>query len=131
MRDGVQPHHPGRPPRSRASIPDATTLAGDLRSAAGPNVKIIGTTYPDVILEDYAYPHRPPSATAVNLAKLWIRRLQVADQPRPVQVVRRPRRRPSVERVRRAGGAYRNLNRKVKTKAYGTSRLRVTSLFYN
>ena len=35
---------------------NVTTLAADLRSAAGPNVRIIGTTYPDVILGSYVYP---------------------------------------------------------------------------
>ena len=35
---------------------NVTTLAGDLRSAAGPGVRIIGLTYPDVILGQWVHP---------------------------------------------------------------------------
>ena len=51
---------------------NVTTLAGDLRAAAGPNVPIIGSTYPDVVLGSYVYPTNPPSAAAVNVAKLSV-----------------------------------------------------------
>jgi hypothetical protein len=42
-------------------------LAADLRSAAGGDVPIIGTTYPDVILGEWVY---PPTKTDRTLAKL-------------------------------------------------------------
>ena len=48
---------------------NVTTLAADLRTHAGPNVPIIGSTYPDVILGSYVYPNRPPAAASVTLAK--------------------------------------------------------------
>jgi lysophospholipase L1-like esterase len=48
---------------------NVTALAANLRNAAGPTVPIIGSTYPDVILGSYVYPHHPPSAQSVSLAK--------------------------------------------------------------
>ena len=51
---------------------NVTTLAGDLRTAAGPKVPIIGSTYPDVILGSYVYPKNPAAPATVNLAKLSV-----------------------------------------------------------
>ena len=39
-----------------------TAVAGDLRSAAGPRVPIIGSSYPDVILGGWVYPTNPAAA---------------------------------------------------------------------
>ena len=97
---------------------NVTTLAADLRSAAGPNVKIIGTTYPDVILGSYVYPHRPPSAASVDLAKLSVVAFKSLINPALSKSYASAK--ASFVDVTAASGAYRNLNRKVKTKAYGT-----------
>src|SRR5205807_8477338 len=51
---------------------DVAQLAGGLRSAAGPKVAIIGSTYPDVVLGAYVYPTNPPAAGTLNLAKLSV-----------------------------------------------------------
>jgi lysophospholipase L1-like esterase len=48
---------------------DVTALAAALRTAAGPRVPIIGTTYPDVILGSYVYPSQPPTTSRIALAK--------------------------------------------------------------
>src|SRR3984885_15990303 len=48
---------------------NVTTLAGDLRTAGGPKVPIIGSTYPDVILGSYVYPTNPGPPAAITLAK--------------------------------------------------------------
>ena len=45
---------------------NVTTLATDLRAAAGPKVPLIGLTYPDVFLGAYVYPAQP--VTAARLA---------------------------------------------------------------
>jgi lysophospholipase L1-like esterase len=44
-------------------------LARALRAAAGPNVPLIGLTYPDVVLGTYVYPSQPPTPAHVALAK--------------------------------------------------------------
>jgi lysophospholipase L1-like esterase len=44
-------------------------LARALRAAAGPNVPLIGLTYPDVVLGTYVYPSQPPTATRLSLAQ--------------------------------------------------------------
>jgi lysophospholipase L1-like esterase len=46
-----------------------STLARGLRAAAGPEVPIIGLTYPDVILGEWVY---PPSSPDTNLATLSV-----------------------------------------------------------
>lgn len=48
---------------------NVTSLVTALRAAAGPNVPIIGLTYPDVILGSYVYPKHPATAAAITLAK--------------------------------------------------------------
>jgi lysophospholipase L1-like esterase len=51
---------------------NVAALALGLRTAAGPGVPIIGSTYPDVILGDYVYPSQPPTASRVSLANLSV-----------------------------------------------------------
>ena len=51
---------------------NVTTLAAELRAAAGPRVPIIGSTYPNVILGTYVYPVNPAAAPTINLAKLSV-----------------------------------------------------------
>jgi lysophospholipase L1-like esterase len=48
---------------------NVTRLAAALRAAAGPNVPLIGLTYPDVLLGEYVYPSQPATATRIALAK--------------------------------------------------------------
>lgn len=47
---------------------NVTTLAKDLRTAAGSTVPIIGLTYPDVFLGEWVYPSFPASSAAQTLA---------------------------------------------------------------
>jgi hypothetical protein len=51
---------------------NVTALAQSLRSAAGPGVQIIGTTYPDVVLGSYVYPPGTPTAARLSLANLSV-----------------------------------------------------------
>jgi lysophospholipase L1-like esterase len=51
---------------------NVTSLAQQLRAAAGPGVQIIGTTYPDVILGAWVYPSQPPTAARQQLATLSV-----------------------------------------------------------
>ena len=44
-------------------------LARALRAAAGPQVPLIGLTYPDVVLGTYVYPSQPPTPAHISLAK--------------------------------------------------------------
>jgi lysophospholipase L1-like esterase len=47
-----------------------TTLVNGLSSSAGPGVRIVGLTYPDVLLGLWVYPTNPASPANLNLAKL-------------------------------------------------------------
>jgi lysophospholipase L1-like esterase len=47
---------------------NVTTLANDLRTAAGAGVPIIGLTYPDVFLGEWVYPSFPASSADQTLA---------------------------------------------------------------
>lgn len=96
---------------------DVTALAKALRAAAGPKVPLIGLTYPDVILGDYVYPTRPPTAARVSLAKVSV-------------VAFRSLINPSLEKAYAAGGgsfvdvtaatgAYGSLTKTVRLKPYG------------
>jgi lysophospholipase L1-like esterase len=48
---------------------NVTRVAAALRAAAGPNVPLIGLTYPDVLLGEYVYPSQPATAARIALAK--------------------------------------------------------------
>lgn len=51
---------------------NVTTLANDLRAAAGSTTPIIGLTYPDVILGLYVYPTQPTTPARMSLAQLSV-----------------------------------------------------------
>lgn len=62
-----------------AAIPsvehNVATLAEELRKAAGPNVPIIGLTYPDVLLGLWVYPASSPDTTLATLSVTGFRSL--------------------------------------------------------
>ena len=60
VRDADEPRSPASATAVKGITTNVTTLADDLRPAAGPNVPIIGSTYPDVILGGYVYPTTRP-----------------------------------------------------------------------
>jgi lysophospholipase L1-like esterase len=97
---------------------NVTALAAALRNAAGPEVPIIGTTYPDVILGSYVYPSQPATATTIALAKESV-------------VAFRSLINPALQKaygsvlgrfvdVTMATGAYGSLTKTTKLKPYGT-----------
>ena len=45
---------------------NVTNLAAALRTAAGPDVPLVGLTYPDVILGGYVYPKHPAAASTLS-----------------------------------------------------------------
>jgi lysophospholipase L1-like esterase len=97
---------------------NVTTLAGDLRSAAGAKVAIIGSTYPDVILGNYVYPKLPPAPSAVTLAKLSVTAFKLLINPALSKAYQSAQ--GSLVDVTKATGAYGSLTKTVKTKTYGT-----------
>jgi lysophospholipase L1-like esterase len=96
---------------------NVTTLASDLRTAAGPNVPIIGLTYPDVVLGAYVWPSRPPSAAAVSLANLSVTAFKLLINPALSKAYARSD--GDLVDVTAATGAYGSLSRTVTTKPYG------------
>jgi lysophospholipase L1-like esterase len=105
---------------------NVTTLGSDLRAAAGPGVPIIGSTYPDVFLGGYVFPHNPPPSSTVNLAKLSVTALKVLINPALATAYASAG--GSLVDVTAATGAYTSLNRTVKTSAYGTIPVPVASV---
>jgi lysophospholipase L1-like esterase len=105
---------------------NVTTLAGDLRTAAGPGVPIIGSTYPDVILGTYVFPHNPAPPSTVNLANLSVTAFKSLINPALSMAYASAG--GSLVDVTAATGAYTSLNRTVKTKAYGTIPVPVASV---
>jgi lysophospholipase L1-like esterase len=97
---------------------NVTTLASDLREAAGPNVPIIGSTYPDVVLGSYVYPHHPASTSAVNLAKVSVTAFKLLINPALSTAYGSAS--GTLVDVTKATGAYTSLNRTVRTTTYGT-----------
>jgi lysophospholipase L1-like esterase len=93
------------------------TLASDLRAAAGRGVPIIGSTYPDVVLGRYVFPHNPAPPSTVNLAKLSVSAFKVLINPALSKAYASAG--GSLVDVTRATGAYTSLNRTVDTKTYG------------
>jgi lysophospholipase L1-like esterase len=51
---------------------NVTSLVMGLRATAGPKVRIIGLTYPDVILGEYVYPALPATPARTSLASLSV-----------------------------------------------------------
>jgi lysophospholipase L1-like esterase len=97
---------------------NVTTLAQDLRAAAGPTVPIVGLTYPDSILGAYVYPTNPPSSTAVALANESVTAFQTLVNPSLSRAYSSAS--GSFVDVTAASGAYGSMSRTVHTAAYGT-----------
>ncbi len=94
---------------------NVTALAADLRNAAGPGVPIIGSTYPDVILGAYVYPHRPPTAASVALAKASVVAFKTLINPALSKSYASAK--ASFVDVTKASGAYKPLSKETKTKS--------------
>jgi lysophospholipase L1-like esterase len=105
---------------------NVTTLAAELRAAAGPNVPIIGSTYPDVILGSYVWPHNPPAASTVSLANLSVTAFKLLINPALSNAYASAG--GSLVDVTAATGAYTSLTRTVNTKTYGTIPVPVASV---
>jgi lysophospholipase L1-like esterase len=97
---------------------NVTALADDLRTAAGPNVPIIGSTYPDVILGAYVFPKNPGPPAAITLAKESVVAFQLLINPALSKAYQSAQ--GSLVDVTKATGAYGSLTTTVKTKTYGT-----------
>jgi lysophospholipase L1-like esterase len=102
------------------------TLASDLRAAAGPGVPIIGSTYPDIALGRYVFPHNPAPPSTVNLVKLSVTAFKVLINPALSTAYASAG--GSLVDVTRATGAYASFNRTVETKTYGTIPVPVASV---
>lgn len=105
---------------------DVTSIASQLRAAAGSKVPIIGSTYPDVILGIYVYPTNPGSAGAISLANLSVVAFKSLVNPALSQSYAKSL--GAFVDVTRATGAYTSLKRTVHTKAYGTIPVPVASV---
>ena len=93
---------------------NVTTLAGDLRTAAGPKVPIIGSTYPDVILGSYVYPMHPAPPATISLAKVSVTAFKALINPALSKGYASAK--GSLVDVTAASGAYGPLTKTVKTK---------------
>ena len=105
---------------------NVATLASTLRAAAGPRVPIIGSTYPDIVLGRYVFPHNPAPSSAVNLAKLSVTAFKVLINPALSKAYASAD--GSLVDVTAATGAYTSLDRTVHTSAYGTIPVPVASV---
>ncbi len=97
---------------------NVTTLAKDLRSAAGSNVPIIGSTYPDVILGSYVRPTVPPSVQSVTLAKESVVAFKSLINPALSKSYASAK--GTLVDVTKATSAYKPLTKTTKSKTYGT-----------
>lgn len=105
---------------------NVTSIAAQLRTAAGPKVPIIGSTYPDVILGTYVYPTDPASPAAINLAHVSV--VGFRSLVNPALSLAYARSLGAFVDVTKASGAYIALTRTVRTKAYGTIPVSVASV---
>jgi lysophospholipase L1-like esterase len=105
---------------------NVTSIASQLRAAAGPKVPIIGSTYPDVILGTYVYPTNPASTAAVNLAKLSVVAFKSLVNPALTQSYAASK--GAFVDVTKASGGYSSLTRTVHSKTYGTIPVPVASV---
>ena len=105
---------------------NVTTLAADLRAAAGPEVPIIGSTYPDVVLGSYVWPHNPAPPSTVNLAKLSVTAFKLLINPALATAYASSG--GSLVDVTAASGAYTSLTRTVNTMTYGVIPVPVASV---
>jgi lysophospholipase L1-like esterase len=94
---------------------NVTALAANLRNAAGSGVPIIGSTYPDVILGAYVYPHHPPSAQSLALAKASVPAFKSLINPALSKSYASAK--ASFVDVTQATGAYKPLNKETKSKS--------------
>jgi lysophospholipase L1-like esterase len=97
---------------------NVTSLAAALRAAAGPNVPLIGLTYPDVILGSYVYPTHPAKASTLSLAKLSV--VAFKSLINPALSTAYGSANGSLVDVTKATGAYLPLSRTVRYRPYGT-----------
>ncbi len=97
---------------------NVTTIASDLRSAAGRGVPIIGSTYPDVILGSYVWPSPTPAPSTVSLANLSVTAFKSLINPTLAKAYAASG--GFLADVTAATGAYGPLTRTVHTKTYGT-----------
>jgi hypothetical protein len=97
---------------------NVTTLAADLRAAAGPKVPIIGSTYPDVVLGAYVYPTNPAAASTLNLAKLSVVAFKSIINPALTKAYATSK--GTFVDVTAATGGYIPLTRTVQNATYGT-----------
>jgi lysophospholipase L1-like esterase len=105
---------------------NVTSIASQLRAAAGAKVPIIGSTYPDVILGAYVYPTHPAPTAAINLAKISVVAFKALVNPALAKAYATSF--GAFVDVTRATGAYTSLTRTVRTKAYGTIPVPVASV---
>jgi lysophospholipase L1-like esterase len=105
---------------------NVTSIASQLRAAAGPKVPIIGSTYPDVILGTYVYPTNPASAAAINLANLSVVAFKALVNPALSHSYATSL--GAFVDVTKATGGYSSLKRKVHTNQYGTIPVPVASV---
>jgi lysophospholipase L1-like esterase len=99
--------------RATASIKaNVTRLATELRAAAGPNVPIVGTTYPDVILGQWVHP-----PVSQNLAQLSVTAFRALINPTLQQSYAAAQAR--FVDVTAATGAYVPLTQTVRRPPYG------------
>jgi lysophospholipase L1-like esterase len=103
-----------------------SSIASQLRSAAGGTVPIIGSTYPDVILGAYVYPTNPAPAATVKLANLSVLLFKYALNPALSQSYSTAN--GVLVDVTKATGAYTSLKHTVPTQAYGTIPVPVASV---
>ena len=110
-----------------ASITEhVATLATDLRAAAGPNVPLVGLTYPDVVLGIYVYPQNPGTVAAKALAGLSVTAFKSLINP-ALSVAYGNAQGVLVD-VTKGEGSYVSLDKTVKTKTYGTIPVAVGSI---
>ena len=110
-----------------ASITEnVATLATDLRAAAGPNVPLVGLTYPDVVLGTYVYPQNPGTIAAKALAGLSVTAFKSLINP-ALSVAYGNAQGVLVD-VTKGEGSYVSLDKTVKTKTYGTIPVAVGSI---
>jgi lysophospholipase L1-like esterase len=105
---------------------NVTSIAAQLRAAAGAKVPIIGSTYPDVILGAYVFPVHPAPTAAVNLAKISVVAFKALVNPALAKAYATSF--GAFVDVTKATGAYTSLARTVRTKAYGTIPVPVASV---
>jgi lysophospholipase L1-like esterase len=105
---------------------NVTNLAAALRAAAGPDVPLIGLTYPDIILGTYVYPTHPATASNLSLARLSVVAFKSLINPALTKAYAPAQ--GSLVDVTKATGAYVPLTRTVRYRPYGTIPAAVASV---